>query len=71
MALHTELSIFRDTYALLSLSEYLIVNMPREVKRSLGDKIREEWVEQVIASAYGSRNAVRATLAALGYEVTP
>ncbi len=57
MALHTELSIFRDTYALLSLSEDLIVNMPREVKRSLGDKIREECL--TLTTLIGRANAAQ------------
>lgn len=42
MALHTELDIFKVSYNLVDLALDLIKNMPRTVKQTVGDKLRDE-----------------------------
>lgn len=45
MALHTDLPIYRTGMRLLDLAIKAQVQMPRTVKRSLGEKITEHCVE--------------------------
>lgn len=45
MALHHELPIYKAAFDFLSLSIDLTRNIPRDFKRSLGDKVRDECVE--------------------------
>lgn len=45
MALHHELPIYKAAYDLLGLAVDLTRNIPRDFKRSLGDKARDECVE--------------------------
>ena len=45
MALHTELPIYRKAYELLSVAVEITRNIPRDFKRLLGDKIRDECLE--------------------------
>ncbi|GAA5785094.1 four helix bundle protein [Chitiniphilus shinanonensis] len=47
MALHTELQIYRPAYDLLSLIADLVRQIPRDHKRLLGEKIRDECIEIV------------------------
>lgn len=57
MALHTNLSIYKVAYDLLSLATDVTKNMPRDFKASLGGRIRDECVELVIL--IGRANAAR------------
>lgn len=45
MAIHTELPIYKVAYDLLGVVIQLVKNMPREVKQSIGAKIRDECIE--------------------------
>lgn len=45
MAIHTELPIYKVAYDLLGVVIALVKNMPREVKQSIGGKIRDECIE--------------------------
>jgi expansin (peptidoglycan-binding protein) len=47
MALHHELPIYKDTYALLDLVIELVKNFPRDFKR-FGERLRDECLEMVI-----------------------
>lgn len=48
MALHTSLPIYKVAYDLLNVVTEITRNMPRDFKRSLGERIREECVDLVI-----------------------
>lgn len=60
MAIHSQLSIYKTTYDLLSMAVDLIRNMPRDVKQVLGLRIRDECVAltMLIQRANTSRNKV-------------
>ena len=45
MAIHTELPIYKVAYDLLGVVIQLVKNMPREVKQSIGGKVRDECIE--------------------------
>lgn len=45
MALHSELPIYKVAYDLLDLTVELARNMPRDVKQSIGGKLRDECIE--------------------------
>jgi hypothetical protein len=47
MALHTDLPIYRTGVQLLSLAVKVQEQMPRGVKRSLGDKISQHCIEML------------------------
>lgn len=48
MALHHELPIYRQTYELLSMAIDVTRNIPRDFKRLIGEKVREECVEMMV-----------------------
>lgn len=48
MGLHTSLPIYKVTYDLFALTAALIRNMPRDLKVSLGGKLRDECLELVL-----------------------
>ena len=48
MALHTNLPIYKVSYDLFDLSVDLTRNMPRDIKQSLGSKLREECLELLV-----------------------
>ncbi|AOJ69367.1 MULTISPECIES: four helix bundle protein [Burkholderia] len=48
MALHTQLPIYRAAYALLDVVTDLVKNMPRDFKRSIGEKISGECIEIMV-----------------------
>lgn len=62
MALHTELPIHRTGVRLLDLAIKVQVQMPRSVKRILGEKILQHCVDMLdlMALANASQRAVRA-----------
>ena len=62
MALHTELPIYRSGVRLLDLAVKAQVQMPRTVKRALGEKITQHCVEilDLMALANASQRALRA-----------
>ena len=62
MALHTELPIYRTGVQLLELAIKVQQQMPRGVKRSLGDKISQHCVEMLdlMALANATKAAERA-----------
>lgn len=62
MALHTELPIYRTGVRLLGLAIDAQVQMPRTVKRALGEKITQHCVEilDLMALANASQREVRA-----------
>lgn len=62
MALHTDLPIYRTGVQLLSLAVKAQEQMPRGVKRSLGDKIAQHCVEMLdlMAMANATQRAERA-----------
>ena len=62
MALHNELPIFRTGVRLLDLAVKAQVQMPRTVKRALGEKITQHCVEilDLMALANASQREVRA-----------
>lgn len=45
MALHKELPIYKSAYDLLKLAAEITKNYPRDFKRSIGEKVRDECVE--------------------------
>jgi hypothetical protein len=49
MGLHTDTSIYRTCSELFRLTQELIRNMPRDVKRHMGDKIRDELLDAIDA----------------------
>ena len=62
MALHTDLPIYRTGVQLLDLAIKAQAQMPRAVKRSLGDKIAQHCVEMLdhMALANATQRAERA-----------
>ena len=60
MALHHQLPIYRLAYDLLSMAVEVTRNIPRDFKRLLGEKVREECVEilVLIFRANTARNKV-------------
>jgi len=62
MALHTELPIYRTGLRLLGLAIDAQINMPRTVKRALGEKITQHCVEilDLMALANASQRDDRA-----------
>jgi len=48
MAIHTNLPIYKDAYALLDVVTDLVKNMQRDHKRTLGDKMTTEVIEITI-----------------------
>ena len=48
MAIHTNLPIYKDAYALLDVVTDLVKNMQRDHKRTLGDKMATEVIEITI-----------------------
>ncbi len=48
MALHHELPIYKEAYALLDVITELAKNMPRDFKASIGGKLRDEGIEIVV-----------------------
>jgi len=48
VALHTQLPIYRAAYALLDSVTDLVKNMPRDFKRSIGEKISAECIEIMV-----------------------
>jgi len=48
MALHHQLPIYRLAYDLLSMAVEVTRNIPRDFKRLLGEKVREECVEMLV-----------------------
>lgn len=48
MALHHQLPIYKLAYDLLSVTTDLTRNIPRDFKRLIGEKIREECVEILV-----------------------
>ena len=62
MAIHTELPIYRTGVQLLALAVKVQEQMPRGVKRSLGDKISSHCVEMLdlMALANATQRAERA-----------
>lgn len=62
MALHTELPIYRTGVRLLELAIKAQVQMPRTVKRALGEKITQHCVEilDLMALANASQHEARA-----------
>jgi hypothetical protein len=62
MALHTDLPIYRTGVQLLSLAVKVQQQMPRGVKRSLGDKIAQHCVDMLdlMALANATQRAERA-----------
>lgn len=48
MALHTQLPIYRASYGLLDNVTTLVKNMPRDFKRSIGEKISAECIEIMV-----------------------
>ncbi len=45
MAIHKELPIYKSAYDLLKLAAEITRNYPRDFKRSIGEKVRDECVE--------------------------
>lgn len=60
MAIHSELSIYKVTYDLLSLAVDLVRNMPRDVKHVVGVRLRDDCMElmKLIQRANTARNKV-------------
>lgn len=48
MALHHELPIYKETYDLLSMAVEITRSIPRDFKRLIGEKVREECVEMMV-----------------------
>ena len=59
MAIHDELPIYKTGVRLLSMGIWLQENMPRAVKRSLGDRMTQHCVDMLELMALA--NATRAT----------
>ena len=45
MALHTQLPIYKAAYQLLDVTVDITRNIPRDFKRLIGEKVREECLE--------------------------
>ncbi|WP_419692205.1 four helix bundle protein [Burkholderia gladioli] len=48
MAIHTQLPIYRSAYALLDTVTDVVKNMPRDFKRTIGEKITIECIEIMV-----------------------
>lgn len=48
MGLHHELPIYQDAYRLLGMTTDITRNIPRDFKRLIGEKVREECVEAMV-----------------------
>jgi hypothetical protein len=48
VALHTQLPIYRAAYSLLDSVTDMVKNMPRDFKRSIGEKISAECIEIMV-----------------------
>ncbi len=48
MALHKELPIYKSAYDLLGVAVDITKNFPRDFKRLMGDKVREECVNIIV-----------------------
>lgn len=48
MALHTQLPIYRDAYQLLQVLVRVTRHIPRDFKRLIGEKVRDEAVEILV-----------------------
>lgn len=48
MALHHHLPIYKQAYDLLSVTTDITRNIPRDFKRLIGEKVREECVEILV-----------------------
>lgn len=48
MALHKDLPIYKSAYDLLSITTEITRNIPRDFKRLIGEKVREECVEILV-----------------------
>jgi hypothetical protein len=48
MALHKDLPIYKAAYDLLSVTTEITRNIPRDFKRLIGEKVREECVEILV-----------------------
>ncbi|MDC6132001.1 four helix bundle protein [Burkholderia gladioli] len=48
MAIHTQLPIYRAAYGLLDAVTEMVKNMPRDFKRSIGEKITIECIEIMV-----------------------
>lgn len=48
MALHKDLPIYKAAYDLLSVAADVTRNFPRDFKRSIGEKVRDECVEIIV-----------------------
>jgi hypothetical protein len=48
MALHKDLPIYKAAYDLLSVTTEITRNIPRDFKRLIGEKVREECVEVIV-----------------------
>jgi len=48
MALHKDLPIYKSAYDLLSITTEITSNIPRDFKRLIGEKVREECVEILV-----------------------
>lgn len=48
MAIHTQLPIYKVAYDLLSVATDYVINMPRPIKASLGNRVTELCVEIVL-----------------------
>jgi len=61
MALHTELPIYRTGVRLLDLAVKVQVQMPRSVKRALGEKITQHCIEilDLMAMANATQRDIR------------
>ncbi|HHX6533352.1 TPA: four helix bundle protein [Pseudomonas aeruginosa] len=51
MAMHTELSIYKDASGLLQMATNLTRNIPRELKQSLGRRVIDECVDVLMLIA--------------------
>lgn len=48
MAIYKELSIYKSAYSLLVQAAQITRNYPRDFKKSIGDKVRDECVEIIV-----------------------
>lgn len=48
MAIYRELSIYKSAYELLVQAAQITRNFPRDFKKSVGDKVRDECVEIIV-----------------------
>lgn len=48
MALHKELPIYKSAYDLLCVTTQITRNIPRDFKRLIGEKVREECIEIIV-----------------------